>query len=92
MELVQVKLYLEDADFWLINKHQAKKLGFPNYDGHGMGIKVNDPTRLDSRYLYYLCLYLYQSQVWHDRAVGSIPLKYLRVRDVRQVINAIACR
>ena len=88
MNLFEVKTNFQSADFWLINKHSLNKVGQPTRDYRPclVGIKCNEDLVLP-KFAFYFCLNLYQSRIWEKYANGSIDLVYLRVRDIRLVLN-----
>lgn len=90
MKLFEIKNKFEDADFWIRNKGNNKKLGLPTkeYRDCLTGIKCNQELILPD-YAYYLFLHLYQQGIWRKYGISSINFQHLRITDIQKVANSI---
>ena len=83
-----IRLDFPDADFWLIRKHSADKIGSPvkEYNPDYIGIKVTDTDVLDSKYLFYVMQWLYGQGYWRSKARGVTQLVGIKTEDVKNLL------
>lgn len=86
-DLCEIRINFPDADFWLIRKHNIDVVGKPvkEFDSERIGIKVIKTDVLDSRYLYYLMQYVFNSGYWKPRAHGLTRLVNITTNDVKNI-------
>jgi hypothetical protein len=84
-----VKLNFQDADFWLINKHDRSEVGKPvrTFNRNYIGIKC--PNWIFPHYGFYLFQYLFLQGIWKRYSHGTTNLNYLRVKDVKEAVKSI---
>jgi len=86
-DILDIQTNFENADFWIIRKGDAKKVGKPTRDflSSHIGFRLNDvgKTILDPNYLYYVFEYLYGEGVWRQMAKGSLALQHITVSDAK---------
>jgi len=86
-DILDIQTNFEDANFWIIRKGDAKKVGEPtkSFKSSHIGFRLNDVGRsiLDPNYLYYLFVYLHGQGVWHQMAKGSLSLQHITVSDAK---------
>lgn len=82
-----IKTNFPDADFWLIRKGSEDKVGKPvtEFNSENIGIKVNATDKIDSKYLYYLMMHLYNQGFFRKMATGAIRLVQIRASDIRDI-------
>ena len=89
MAVVEAKTNSPDADFWLQRSGSVDKVGRPkrSYAEYDIGITVLDKSIILPDYLYYWFLNVYNKRYWEQFSYGSLPLKHIRVEDVRQLLD-----
>lgn len=83
----EIKTNFPEADFWLIRKGAAKKLGEVTrefYKEH-IGVKVTRTDILLPDYLYYVMMYVHQQGVWKVLAKGTLKLVHITTKDVKEL-------
>jgi len=90
----EVSKKFPEADFWLINMGQQKKLGQPTREYQPYLTGIRTPAIISPTYGYYLFDYLHSQKYWEKFAVGSTSRKHLRISDVRKVLYQVtkSCR
>lgn len=94
--LCTVGLNLADADIELTYRGSSNEVGRPyikhsndidnNSSRYRMGIRVDDGSVLDARYLYYLLLNLYNKGYWKNLAHGTTALVNIRKSDIENIV------
>jgi len=86
-QLATIKTNFQDADFWLIRRGSADRVGQPTrefYKEH-IGIKVTRTDILLPDYLFYALKHIQLRGYWAKRANGTLKLVNIRVEDVRNI-------
>jgi hypothetical protein len=78
-----------DADFWLINRGD-KHIGKPVKEFQPYLTGIQCPAKILPDYGFYLCVYLYNTGIWHQFAFGTTNFKNLRISDIRSVFNQLS--
>mgnify|MGYP001345727243 CR=1 FL=1 len=86
-DLAQVQIGLEIADFWITRRGSMQTIGQPSrtFNKESIGIKVERDDILNSDFLYYVILNLYNSKYWHPFAHGTLKLVNIRIEDVKNL-------
>jgi len=85
--LITAKVNFPNADFWVVRKGSEEKVGMPvkEFNPEHIGIKVTALDILDSKYLYYVILNIFNNKYFRDKAVGTLKLKNIKVSDVLNI-------
>ena len=85
--LITAKVNFPDADFWIVRKGTEEKVGMPvkEFNPEHIGIKVDALDKLDSKYLYYVMLTIFNSKYFRDKAVGTLRLKNIKISDILNI-------
>jgi len=86
-DLITAKVNFPDADFWIVRKGSEEKVGMPvkEFNPEHIGIKVTALDILDSKYLYYVMLNIFNNKYFRDKAVGTLRLKNIKVSDILNI-------
>lgn len=86
-QLVDVKIGMEDADFYIKRRGSLETVGKPSksYDEYAIGIKVKDSGLLHPDYLYYWFEHLYNTGYWKSVAKGTTNLVNITMDDLRNI-------
>lgn len=89
--LAMIKTNMSDADLWIQRRGSEANVGKPisrglvqGFNPENIGIKVTSTHLLLPEYLYFVMEHLWRSGMWRQ-LYGSLPLKHIRVHDVRNV-------
>lgn len=82
-----IKTNFKDADFWIIRRGSADKVGKPvkEYDSESIGIKVTDTNKILPDYLYYWFYHIWQQGHWKQLATGTTNLVNISTSDIKQL-------
>jgi hypothetical protein len=85
-DLCEVKVGMQDADFWITRKGSKNIVGTPvrEFDNEKIGVKVLRTDVLNSDYLFYAMSFIHQSGVYQPK--GSLELKHITVDDVKNIV------
>jgi predicted nucleotidyltransferase len=85
--LITAKVNFPDADFWIVRRGSEEKVGMPvkEFNPEHIGIKVDALDKLDSKYLYYVMLHIFNTKYFRDKAVGTLKLKNIRISDILNI-------
>jgi hypothetical protein len=83
----EIKTNFPDADFWLVRKGSENSVGKPvkDFTPEHIGIKVLHTDKIDSNYLYYVFLNLFNKGFWKQFMQGTLNLKSIRTDDVKNL-------
>ncbi len=86
-DIVDMRLGMQDADFWIEYRGSADALGRPGneYGPKKLGIKVVRTDIVDPKYLYYVFMNLHQSGMFKSMGAGATGLVNLRVDDIKRI-------
>lgn len=86
-DLCTIAIGMEDADFWLVRRHDLDKVGEPTkeFNPQHIGIKVTRTDVLLPDYLYYAMQFLHMKGYWRQLAFGATKLVNIRTEDVKRV-------
>lgn len=86
-DLCDIAIGKEDADFWLVRRHDIEHVGeaTKEYNPQHIGIKVVRTDVLLPDYLYYAMQYLHMQGYWRKHAKGMLKLVNIGVEDVKKV-------
>ena len=86
-DLCEFKTNFPEADFWLIRKGNEQVVGKPRkeFDSERIGVKVVQTDVLDPQYLYYVFIHLQGSGKFIPLAHGSLRLKNISIRDIKNI-------
>jgi hypothetical protein len=86
-DIVDIRLGMQDADFWIEYRGSADALGRPGneYGPKKLGIKVVRTDIVDPKYLYYVFMNLHQRGMFKSMGAGATGLVNLRVDDIKQI-------
>ena len=86
-DIVDMRLGMQDADFWIEYRGSADALGRPGneYGPKKLGIKVTRTDIVDPKYLYYVFMNLHQRGMFKSMGAGATGLVNLRVNDIKQI-------
>jgi hypothetical protein len=83
------KTNFEDADFWLQRKGSIDTVGKPTkvYYKENIGVKIREEyqDKLDTNYLYYYFLYLYQKGAFKPLSHGTLNLQNITISDIKSI-------
>lgn len=76
-----------DADFWIIRRGSAKRLGEPTKDfsEYHFGLSVFNTDTMDPDYFYFLMMYIHSSGYYEPLARGSISLQHIVKSDIESI-------
>ena len=76
------------ADFWLIRKGSAKKLGTPvkEFSKEYIGVKVDEAVFVVG-YAYYLFMYLHSLGAYRGFAKGTTNLQHITLEDCKLIFR-----
>ena len=84
-----VKTNYETADFWLVRKNSANKVGMPTkeYKAEHIGVKVREEKKesLDPEFLFYWFTNFYNNGGFQKIARGTTKLKNITIADVNYI-------
>lgn len=85
--LVRAKTNMEDADFWIVRKGSESAVGEPvrEFSKEHIGVKVVRTDLLLPDYARWLVYYGWMRGWFRSRAVGSLRLKNIKVKDVEEM-------
>lgn len=85
--LITAKVNFPEADFWIVRKGTEEKVGMPvkEFNPEHIGIKVTALDKLNSKYLYYVMLNIFNTKYFRDKAVGTLRLKNIRISDILNI-------
>ena len=86
-DIVDMRLGMQDADFWIEYRGSADALGRPGneYGPKKLGIKVTRTDIVDPKYLYYVFMNLHQRGMFKSMGAGATGLVNLRVDDIKRI-------
>jgi hypothetical protein len=86
-DIVDMRLGMQDADFWIEYRGSADALGRPGneYGPKKLGIKVVRTDIVDPKYLYYVFMNLHQRGMFKSMGAGATNLVNLRVDDIKRI-------
>jgi hypothetical protein len=86
-DIVDMRLGMQDADFWIEYRGSADALGRPGneYGPKKLGIKVVRTDVVDPKYLYYVFMNLHQRGMFKSMGAGATNLVNLRVDDIKRI-------
>ena len=86
-DLVDIRLGMQDADFWIEYRGSVDTIGRPSkdYGPKKLGIKVTQTDVLNPKYLYYVFDHLYGRGFFKPMAKGATNLVNLRVDDIKRI-------
>lgn len=86
-DFCEIKTNMQDADFWLVRKGTNDKVGMPTrvFNKEHIGVKVNDPDKIDKNYLFYVMMFFYSVGTFKKWAKGTLNLKHIELNDVKQI-------
>ena len=84
-----VKTHYETADFWLVRKNSADKVGMPTkeYKAEHIGVKVREEKResLNPEFLFHWFTNFYNNGGFQEIARGTTGLKNITIADVNYI-------
>lgn len=83
----EIKTNFPDADFWIVRKGSADKVGTPikEYSPEHIGVKVTRTDVLLPNYLYYAMEFMKTQGYFKNLATGTLALKNIKVDDVKNM-------
>lgn len=86
-DIATVSVGLKDADFYLVRRGDAGKVGKPTkeYSEEAIGIKITRTDLIVPDYLYYWFEYIHSSGYWKPLAKGTLNLVNIRTEDVKNI-------
>ena len=86
-DLAEIKTDFPDADFWLKRVNSQDIVGEPvkEYKNTRIGIKVIRNDILNSQYLYYAMMHLWQKGYWKSKSYGMQNRVNIRIEDVKNI-------
>ena len=81
------KTNFPDADFWLIRKGSANKVGRPTreFSPEHIGVTVTRPDLVLADYLFYVFEHLANQGVFVSMAHGTTNLQNIRIKDIKNI-------
>lgn len=86
-DIADVKVGMEDADFYIIRRGDKKQVGKPvkDYNPEHIGIKVTRTDLIVPDLLFYSLLNLYMQGTWEQKATGSLKLVNIQTSDIKNI-------
>ena len=86
-QIVDLKVNDPDANFWLIRKGSANKVGRPTreYSSEHIGVSVTRPDLVLADYLFYVFEFMANNGVFTQLAQGTTGLKSISVKDLKNI-------
>lgn len=86
-DIAEVKVGLEDADFWIWRRTSIKNVGKPtkNYNPEHIGIKVVNTDVVLPDYLFFMIYYLYAKEEFQKIASGTLQLVSIKTSDIKRI-------
>jgi len=86
-DVVEIKTDFPEADFWLIRVNSVNIVGKPvnEFKNTRIGIRVIRTDILNSKYLYYAMMFLWQKGYWKERHYGMQNRVNIRIEDVKNI-------
>jgi len=85
-DLITLKEDDQDADFWIIRRGAANKVGKPTkeYSRWAWGVTVKDSAKslIIPQYLFYMLEYVWNSGYYKNLATGSTKLVNIKKTDI----------
>lgn len=86
-DVCEVSTNLEDADFWLQRKGSTQTVGtvLKEFSPENIGIKVIRTDIMDSKFLYYKMIHIFNTGYWAQHSSGSLKLQNIKTEDVKNL-------
>lgn len=88
-DIADVKIGMDDADFWIIRRGSINRVGEPvrEYSPEAYGIRIKEEylDRVLPQYMFYAMTYVWQQGYYRNLATGSTGIVNIRSRDIESI-------
>lgn len=86
-DIARIRVGIEDADFWVVRRGSADKVGMPvrEYNPQHIGIKVERTDILLPDFLFYSLMHLHSTGAFKQVAHGTTRLVNIRIGDIANI-------